>query len=246
MRGKARKSAGRRILDAGTGEEQETESGKKERTPMIPSALAIIIIILVLIAIPAGILLVYTFVLKEKPVTIEELHAKNMRGRLSPEEGYLYNGFSVVKANGMWWTQVQHKDTDQIYNLQFHYGPRDVGNISITGDVDQFRALNSTYITFDPTEKSLAYTALSSAELSINLGQVLNVRPIAACTKNETAVCKVTPIITCASERATISIEVAGAPAVKREGACIRIQGNGTDLLRSTDRLLLAWVGVMK
>ena len=147
----------------------------------------------------------------------------------------------------MWWTQVQRDRTNQIYNLQFHYGPRDLEDIPVIGNVDTFTSYNATYVSFDPDQINLGHTALASAELSLNLGQVLGILPIAACTRNITDICFISPIITCNSRRPAIIMEPSDHPEVIKQGeGCIRILGNGTDLVRSTDRLLLEWYGVMQ
>jgi len=43
-------------------------------------------------------------------ITIDELHQKNLKGEES-DINYVYNGFSFVFINGMWYTQVQKEDT---------------------------------------------------------------------------------------------------------------------------------------
>lgn len=206
---------------------------------------AAILVIIILFALFIG---GYLLVKNRHVKTIDELHQDNMKGKLSKDEGYVYNGYSFVKANGMWFTQLQKFRTNNLYNVQFHYGPRDLEDVPLSGNVTDFISLNGTYVAFDPTEKDFAYTALASGELSINLGQVFNILPVAACSKNMTEACQTRPIVNCSnSDRPVIYMERADRAAViKENNACIRIMGNGTGIVKATDRLLYEWFGIMK
>jgi hypothetical protein len=190
----------------------------------------------------------YWLVRNKHVKTIDELHQDNMKGKLGNEEGYVYNGFSFVKANGMWFTQLQKLGTNNVYNVQFHYSPRDLESVSLLGNVSDFTSLNGTYVSFDPSEKDFTYTALASGELSINLGHVLGILPVAACSKNLTVTCFSRPIVDCTkTDRPVIYMERADEAAVIRENAaCIRVMGNTTGIVKATDRLLYQWFGIMK
>lgn len=205
---------------------------------------AAVLIVIMLFALFIG---GYWLVKNKHVKTIDELHQDNIKGKLSRDEGYVYNGYSFVKANGMWFTQLQKFRTKNLYNVQFHYGPRDLEDVPLTGNVSDFISLNGTYVAFDPTEKDLAYTALASGELSINLGQVFNILPVAACSKNMTKACQTRPIVNCSSsDRPVIYMERADRAAViKENNACIRVMGNGTGIVKATDRLLFALLGIM-
>ncbi|MBU1704276.1 MAG: hypothetical protein KJ922_02845, partial [Nanoarchaeota archaeon] len=209
----------------------------------------LVIAILVIIGLFSAFFLVFWYTDKaDDPKTIQEMHELNLKGKLDKDEGYVYNGFSFVNVSGMWFTQVQRFRSTDLYNVQFHYSPEDVESIPVVGDVDNFKDYNGTYIAFDPTSEDYMHTALAAGELSINLATVFKMLPIAACTKNTTEVCYTRPIVSCMdSDKPIILFDHADKPAVIRENeACIRITGNGTDLVKGVDRLFFQWFEIMR
>jgi hypothetical protein len=88
---------------------------------------------------------------------------------------------------------------------------------------------------------------LSSAELSLNLAKGMEIIPVAACSKNETSVCKDRPIITCDDEdKAVVYIRHSDKEGnVFLKDNCVEITGEGWELVKATDRFLLQWYGVM-
>ena len=221
-------------------------SNEQENASGIRNNKVAILICLVILLLFAGIFTAYRFFITPEKLTIDQLHERNLKGKLDPEEGYTYRGFSFVRANNMWFTKIARTGTSDIYNLQFHYGPKEVENITVLGDVKSFLRYNETFITFNPSEKRLSYTALTSGEITINLASVLGILPHAACTKNETRGCSTAAIVNCESTSAPVlSLEITPDPKIITEKNCLRIQGNGTDLLRSADKTLLQWFGIM-
>ncbi|MEM3126801.1 MAG: hypothetical protein QW331_01900, partial [Candidatus Woesearchaeota archaeon] len=94
-------------------------------------------------------ILISRYAIQSRPLTIDELHQKNIDGELSEKQGYVYKGYSFVFADGLWYTQLQFNNT--LINLPLHFDPKSVENVPLTG------AINSTkfnereiYITFDP------------------------------------------------------------------------------------------------
>lgn len=161
---------------------------------------------------------------------------------------YTYNGFAFTQLGGLWYTEIENQKTGNVYNIPLHFGPKDVENITITGKLSKSFYSNETFITHDPSNTQrpgMQYIALSAAELSINLVQVLNLTPVAACTSNSATVCEQRPIITCDLGKPTIYIKEDPVTSVALNDTCIIIQGNGTDLIRATDRLIYQLYGVM-
>ena len=177
-------------------------------------------------------------------ITIDELHEKNIKGEIS-DINYVYNGFSFVFADGLWYTQVQKKDT--IWDVPLHFGPKHVGNISIIGKLNNNFGYNNdtVYITFDPTGEDLQYIALASAELSLSLTKGFGITPIAACSENKTEVCSQRPIKTCEDKEDIIYIRQANEAKVELNGNCIVIQGDDWEIVKSADRLLLKWYKII-
>jgi len=54
-------------------------------------------------------------------VTIDDLHMQNLEGK-EVDGNHLYNGFSFVLLNGLWYTQVQVNG--EMIDIPLHYSPR--------------------------------------------------------------------------------------------------------------------------
>ncbi|MBR9691990.1 hypothetical protein GOV06_04330 [Candidatus Woesearchaeota archaeon] len=182
----------------------------------------------------------------EAAVTIDELHKKNLEGKES-EINYVYNGFSFVYLDNLWYTQVKRND-DSLLDIPLHFGPRDLGDILVTGSVDERFQQPRIYLTFDPTGEVLKFVALSSAELSLNLARGIGLMPVAACYKNETKACESRPIVTCADKNKAVIYfkQTNETGAVKLDGNCVELSGDGWELVKATDRFLLQWYQIME
>lgn len=233
---KQKKSRMERILKDQLGD-------KKERKTEMNFIMLVIFVFGLLAVIILGIK-VYT---KPEIVSIDDLHKQNIEGKLDPDKGYMFNGFSFVYSNGMWFTKIRKLDANEIFNVQLHYGPKETLNISVDGDIRQFSTINGTYITFDPLGADLSHVALSASELSINLAVFFKMYVVAACTKNETDICKKREIVNCENnnKNPVVYIEEAAKTRIIQQKNCIRIQGNGFELVRAVDRLLYEWMNVI-
>ena len=159
-----------------------------------------------------------------------------------------YNGFTFVNLSGIWMTKMVFNDRD--YELIFKYSPYDVENISVKYDFNWFTKLTSErkqiYITFDPEDKNLQYVALAAADVSRALTRVYGLQPIAACTKNITEACANRPIKTC--QTTTMPIIYLNEDPVQKityRGNCLTIQGEGEDLLKAVEKVLLNWYKII-
>ncbi len=202
----------------------------------------------VLIAVFFLVLLVAIFFMEKPgplPVTIDEYHDINLRGELDPKDGYLYNGFSFVKVRNTWYTRLKRENSTETYQLELRYGPRDVEEIPLTGDYLYHLSFNSTFITFDPQGKDFPHIALAAADLSTNLVRVFNITPHAACTQSDDKACLNRPLIQCTQGIPSIFIKEDPLSGVTAEGTCITLQGEGFNLVKAANRLLLAWYGIM-
>jgi len=166
--------------------------------------------------------------------------------------GYMYNNYIFVKSDNLWYTRLQAGNA--LYTVPFHYGPKEVADIPVTGDLKSFgKAViqnfsRDVYITFDPVGHDLKYVGLANGELSVSIVKTLGFNPIISCTNNESSACSIVPIVTCENNQSIpiISLEQEGAPEVIQDGNCIRLKGNATDIMKSTDRLLFGWYGIIK
>ena len=175
--------------------------------------------------------------------TIDELHDLNIEGK-EGENNYLYNGFSFVFANGLWYTQIQ--GGNRLYNIPLHYGPRDLEDVEIIGDLSSFAGIKETYITFDPTEENLGYVALANGELSTDLVKIFNTQLTATCTVNDTPACEGVPVITCNNtDESVIFLRQSDEASVELIDNCVIISGRDEGLVKATNRFLYHLFSIM-
>jgi len=178
--------------------------------------------------------------------TLDDLHTDNLEGKLDTKEGYIYDGFSVVYADGLWWTDINVNG--QLTSVPLHFGPRDLQNISIKGDLDteKFNNRSEVYMAINPLVYD-KYYSLALSELLSNLGQGMNRVPLTACTM-EDPVCVNRTILTCENNLGNNVIELVVEdtnPYVEFDGTCVKIVGSGFDIVRASNRLTYFWYGVM-
>ena len=182
----------------------------------------------------------------ETALTLDEMHQRNLEGE-GKEGDYIYNGFSFVYADSLWNTQVMRKG-DTILDIPLHFGPKELEEVHVMGNINWELEKPEVYITFDPAEGyGFKYVALSITELSLNLAKGMEIVPVAACTKNETEACKNRPIVTCDDEDISVIYlkETEEEGEVILKGNCVEISGKDWELVKATDRFLLQWYGVM-
>lgn len=219
---------------------EEKEKPKSDKI-LIFSILFIILLIAIFFSVK--------YFYKPKILTVDDLNKQNIDGKLKREQGYLYKGvYSFVKSSGLWFFQLKSPSGRVLYNIPLHYSPNEIEDLKITG---RFSPLftNSTdiYITFDPLAEDLQYTALAVGELDQSILTAFAKNPIAACDKNETSACKDRPIITCDNTKNTPVIYFRNNATTKiaYNDNCLIVQGQGLELIRAVDRMLLQWYGVM-
>jgi hypothetical protein len=173
--------------------------------------------------------------------------------KISVQDSYEYKGYTFNYADDLWYVTIFSGNTELIVPL--HYGPRDLLDIPLTGYVDNnFTTPDKIYVAFDPTATPRNYTALAMGEISLSLARALGQNIESACTKNLTIdidgrqdrSCLIAPKVTCEDkDKAVIEIIPGKKPKVSLLGNCIKVQGEGEDLLRAADRMLLKWYKVM-
>ena len=229
-------------------EEENPKTEKKETKKLLIIIGVVVAIFVVFFAVGYFIRTSHT----EEVVTIDDLHQKNMEGEES-DVNYMYNGFSFVYINNMWYTQVQVGDA--LLDLPLHYGPKEVEDISINGTINQSFMKKGIYITFNPTEDNQKYVALAASELTLSMAKGMGITPIAACDRNETDIeekqeevrkaCENRSVITCESGKPAVYLKQEEPAGVEMKGNCVLVKGIGLNLTKSVDRLLYEWYGVM-
>jgi len=229
-------------------EETKKDEEKEEEEPRFKSDKVLIIAIVIVVLLFAAVFGV-KFLTKEMPQTIEELHLYNIKGKLDPEQGYMYEGvYSFVKFDDLWYMQLKSPQGTRLYNIQFRYGPMEVENIKIEGTLDSelFNDAKEYYVTFDPNGNDFSHVALAVADFNQHMTNIFFKQPIAACDKNNTKTCKDRPIITCENTQdVVLYVKEANATRTYFDDNCIVVEGSGLDLVKNVDRVLYYFYDMM-
>lgn len=179
-------------------------------------------------------------------LSVDKLHEQNKAGQLAEERGYMYNGYSFVNYDGLWWTELQR--LGGVVKVPLHFGPKDVESIPMEGSLSSdFNYGNSVYITIDPTVYNKYYT-LSLMELNNNIVQGINRNISSACTQSD-PICEERKILNCGNSSNLPVIQLVPEESETRielTGSCIKVIGNELNLTKAVDRLLYHWYGVME
>jgi hypothetical protein len=177
-----------------------------------------------------------------KVITIDDLHQQNAQGKLPADKGYMYNGYSFVKYNDVWNTQLGKGNT--VYDLTFNNDPKSIENISVSGKLDkEYFDDKKLYITFDPIGENLRWIAVANFGFSRSLAVAFNYNLTAGCTTEDN--CPGGRIYTCDDEdKSVVYFKDGGETAVIYDDNCVIIQGEGEEIVRAKDRLLMRWYGI--
>lgn len=234
-------------VDIKNEEEAEKELIPKEEGPPERTDLVLYITLGTIIAILFILVFGWRLVFPSEPMySLDEMHELNLAGKLDPKRGYLHEGFSFVKVENRWFTRFMRPNTTKVFDVELRFGPRDVRNVSLSGDPVPFikeNNQNATYVTFDPMQENLSFVALAAADVTTALNKIFFISAYPACTRNETETCSALPIVTCTEGLPVILLRDAPAPSVIVNGSCIIIEAKNMDLVRAADRLLLEWYG---
>ncbi len=159
-----------------------------------------------------------------------------------------YNGFQFTKIENMWYTEL--KLGDKLVTLPLRFNPLEVSNTSIRGRLNTTFNRNDVYITFDPrndTGSNFTVLALAAAELGLSLTKAMNLNLIASCAYNSSDICDGRPTVTCDEiNKSVIMLLDVGTPEILLYNDCVVLKGYGINLLKSVDRFLYQWYGIIK
>ncbi len=222
------------------GEQEEEKNESKYLLIMIG------VIIGVLLLIFGGVAL-YSKYSASHVQSIDDLHQKNLEKPLGDGKGYVYNGFSFVNVDNLWWTELNKFGTR--LKIPLHFGPREVEDIAVMGSLNNelFNRGDKVYIAIDPTVADKYYT-LGISELSFNLVKGMDRGAIGSCTQANWA-CENRTIISCANNTQNlpvIELSLENQTGVFLDGSCIKVSGRGYNITKGVDRVLYQWYGIMK
>lgn len=214
---------------------QETtpaQAGQKEETIIEekpPSDKYLIIALAVIVACVAVFLLVQHFY---KPAQKYEI--------------VKYNGFQFVNMADLWYFNWQ-KD-NQTYIVSFNYNPKQVEAIPVYGQIDGRFKQQQIYLTHDPTEEGQQNAAMAVAVVELaSMQSTLNLQLQAACTANTTEACWDRPIINCENTNSSvIYLKEGNETRIDLLGNCMVIQGEGTEIIKATEKVLYIWYKVIQ
>lgn len=187
----------------------------------------------------------YNYLTAGAVVNVDELHQENLAGDLDDAEGYVYNGYSFVKVEGLWWTEINKFGT--LLKVPLHFGPKELEEVPISGELNpSFNEGDELFIAIDPDVQNKFYT-LAISELSFNTVKGLDRIPVGSCTKENWA-CENRTITSCENTQGKPVIELALADETKIElqGTCIKVSGKEYGIVKAVDRILYQWYGVME
>ncbi|MBI1935236.1 hypothetical protein HYS31_02245 [Candidatus Woesearchaeota archaeon] len=220
----------------------DDKPGKSSEKALIIGITALILLLAAVFA--------FAILQKPEPKTLEDLHVLNLKGKLKPEQGYVYKGaYSFVALDNQWYTQLQSPKGTKIYSMALRYSPRDLNNISIEGTLDKefFDSQSEFYVTFNPVGNDFSHVSLAVADFGTHMSKVFEKNPIAACDRNETEPCKARPIVICEDyDKLVLYVREAPRQRVYYSSNCIVVEGSGLDLVKGVDRVLYNLYGIMQ
>jgi hypothetical protein len=161
-----------------------------------------------------------------------------------------YNNWEFTEITGLWFFEWQKGGN--LYQIGLRFNPLEVENIPIRGKLDtaKFNSQNYVYVTFDfsnASSQNMSILALASTELTQNIASAINRTPLAACVNSMDPSCEDREIKTCENtDEPVIYFEEGGSPGITLSDSCITLTGEGFDLLKSVDRLLYHWYGIIR
>ncbi len=223
------------------------ETLQQEQNPKDNRNLLILLVVIVgVFALALGGFKTYNALTGASVVNVDELQKQNLAGDLDKDEGYIYNGYSFIKADGLWWTEMNKFGT--LLKVPLHFGPRDVEDITITGTLNPaFNDGEKVYLAINPNVNDKYYT-LALSELSFNIVKGMDRVPVGSCTEEHWA-CDNRTIVDCANNpenKPVVELVLGEETRIDLKDTCIKIQGQGYDLVRAANRILYQWYGVMK
>lgn len=178
-------------------------------------------------------------------LTLDQLHQLNKEGKLDESRGYLYNGYSFVLNEDLWWMEKEIFGT--LVKVPLHFGPKQVEDVPIRGQLDpKFNDGGQVYLAIDPEVRN-KYYSLALSELSFNLAKGIGREPVGSCTRDDWA-CENRTIVSCQNTggRPVIELVLQNETGIELSGTCIKISGQEYGIVKAANRVLYMWYGVME
>jgi hypothetical protein len=236
-------------LDIGKEERQPTEVEPEPIPEEAPEGGKDIMIMMAIFVAIIGIIAIAFFTFNHftaaAVINLEDLHQENIDGNLDETDGYVYNGYSFVFAEGLWWTEMDKWGT--LLKVPLHFAPRELEDINIQGTLDaSFNEGEEIFIAIDPNVRNKYYT-LSISELSFNIVKGMDRTPVGSCIEEHWA-CENRTYISCENNpenKPVIELVLANETGINLEGSCVTISGREYGIVKAANRMLYQWYGIM-
>lgn len=198
-----------------------------------------LIVILIILLFFAGFYIRKTFLKEKEPEVIGESE-------------YTFNNHNFIKVDNLWYTLVKSIDERFLIEIALHFGPKELIDYPISGNLSNFIPVENGYISFDPLEPELGYILIANGELSLTLAKAFKAvqdKPLnltTVCSRDDYKTCSKYPILNCNNTNDTIIyLRQINDSRIVVEDNCIIIQGKNEDLLKGVDRLMYSWFKIL-
>lgn len=223
--------------------ESPEDMAKKRKT----SAKALVVFIVLVILVFSSVFMYSVYVNNKRPKTLDEMHQENLESK-DTDERYVYNGYSFLYLDDLWFTRIQKDNT--LFDISLRYGPKQLEDIPIDFDKDLLDPeLHPTVaMTINPYTNDSTSQALAASEIGLNLARAVNISPFGACITQDYDACINRPIINCSTlhSEPIIYLKESDLTGIKMKDSCIIVMGKGDDIVRAGDRLIYSLYGIMK
>ena len=241
------------IQEITTEKEDYGVNDKKSINVTIVSVITLIVIIAIITSIP------YIYNPHPKISTgLVKINAPHPTAEKAKQ--YVYNNIEFNKKGDFWYADLKTGNT--IYTTEFYYGPREIEKIEVEGENRNVfgKAFNKEmlYVTFDPNESkysklqnnesTLKFVALAIGQIDTHFIKTFKKEIIAACINEDSPACFGRPIITCenATDTAVILVKESSQPKITFAGNCTIVEGNGWDLIKATENMIMRAYSLIK
>ncbi|MFH1506508.1 MAG: hypothetical protein ABIE94_06000 [archaeon] len=167
---------------------------------------------------------------------------------VNPNNYFQWGNYTFIKTGDFWKTEFQRNNLT--FELSFYYAPHELTDLEIIYNKNNFGKLiqpgYNIYIVINPTQSD-GYLGVAASSLAKGLMGVYNIDATAACVKEHEDCEGYLIIPSCESTPyATIMIRKSHITSITYEDNCLTITGEGQELIRATNKVLLGWYGIIE
>ncbi len=168
------------------------------------------------------------------------------------ETEYTLNNHNFILVDNLWYSLMKSLDNRLLIEIALHFGPKELLDYPVYGNISSFIPIENGYVSFDPLEPELGYIMLANGEFSLTLAKAYSAvqdKPLnltTVCSRDDHKSCSIYPIINCTNTNNTvIFLKQVNETGIFVEDNCIIVQGKDEDLVKGIDRLMYSWFGIL-